>query len=222
VRLPVFTAFPLWEQPRELASWAKAYCCGYSGFQSRSSSSFTCFMSSDSSGLRNQQGLGVVFNQYALHKGGTALSKINTTAALAAFLMATAPIAYAQVSTAPRTSVAATSVMGSEIQPDQFRATKMIGSAVYDVQNRDIGKVKDLIVDRDGRIAAVVVDVGSFLGVGGKYVALNISDIKTNNNRLTLDRTKEQLQQMAEYRLEDRTTRAGTSTSPATGGRLGR
>jgi len=26
----------------------------------------------------------------------------------------------------------------------------------------------------------VVVDVGSFLGVGGKQVALNISDIKTN------------------------------------------
>jgi len=155
-------------------------------------------------------------------KGGTALSKFNTTAALAAILMATAPIAYAQVSTAPHTSPPATSVMGSEIQPDQFRSTKMIGSTVYDVQNRDIGKVKDLIVDKDGRVAAVVVDVGSFLGVGGKYVALNISDIKTNNNRLTLDRTKEQLQQMTEYRLEDRNTGAGTSTSPATGGRLGR
>jgi sporulation protein YlmC with PRC-barrel domain len=98
----------------------------------------------------------------------------------------------------------------------------MIGSSVYDIQNRDIGKVKDLILDRDGRVAAVVVDVGAFLGMGGKYVALNISDIKTNNNRLTLDRTKEQLQQMTEYRLEDRTTGAGTSTSPVTGGQLGR
>jgi hypothetical protein len=79
-----------------------------------------------------------------------------------------------------------------------------------------------LVVDKDGRVAAVVVDVGSFLGVGGKHVALNISDIKTNNNRLTLDRTKEQLQQMTEYRLEDRNTGAGTSTSPPTGGQLGR
>jgi sporulation protein YlmC with PRC-barrel domain len=144
------------------------------------------------------------------------------TAALAATLTATAPTVYAQMSTAPHTSAPATTVVGSQIQPDQFRATKMIGSAVYDVQNRDIGKVKDLIVDRDGRVAAVVVDVGSLLGVGGKYVAINISDIKTNNNRLTLDRTKEQLQQMTEYRLEDRNTGAGTSTSPATGGQLGR
>jgi sporulation protein YlmC with PRC-barrel domain len=144
------------------------------------------------------------------------------TAALSAIVIATAPIAYAQVSTAPHTAAAATSVVGSQIQPDQFRATKMIGSAVYDVHNRDIGKVKDLVIDRDGRVAAVVVDVGSFLGTGGKYVALNIGDIKTNNNRLTLDRTKEQLQQMTEYRLEDRNTGAGTSTSPVMGGQLAR
>jgi hypothetical protein len=54
--------------------------------------------------------------------------------------------------------------------------------------------------------------------VGG----IPISDIKTNNNRLTLDRTKEQLQQMAAYQLENPDTGAGTSTSPATGGHLGR
>jgi sporulation protein YlmC with PRC-barrel domain len=74
----------------------------------------------------------------------------------------------------------------------------MIGNAVYDVQNRKIGSIKDLILDRDGKVAEVVVDVGSFLGVGGKYVAIDMSDIKADNNRLTLDRTKEQLQQMAE------------------------
>jgi sporulation protein YlmC with PRC-barrel domain len=107
------------------------------------------------------------------------------------------------------------------IQPDQIRANKMIGSSVYDVQNRKIGSVKDLVLDKDGKVAAVVVDVGSFLGMGGKYVAINMSDIKADNNRLTLDRTKEQLQQMAQYRLEDRNTGAGTSTSPTTGGRLG-
>ena len=108
------------------------------------------------------------------------------------------------------------------IQADQIRASKMIGSTVYDVQNRNIGRVKDLVLDKNGKVADVVVDVGSFLGVGGKYVAVNVSDIKTDNNRLTLDRTKDQLQQMAAYRLQDRDTGAGTSTSPTTGGRLGR
>ena len=67
----------------------------------------------------------------------------------------------------------------------------------------------------------MVIDVGSVIGMGGKDVAIRLSDIKADNNRLTLDRTKEQLQQMAEYRLENRNTRAGTSTSPVQGGRLG-
>jgi len=97
-----------------------------------------------------------------------------------------------------------------------------MGSTVYDEQNRDIGSVKDIVFNKDGKVDAVVLDVGSFLGMGGKHVAIPISDIETDNNRLTLDRTKEQLQAMASYHLEDPDTGAGTSTSPATGGHLGR
>ena len=107
------------------------------------------------------------------------------------------------------------------IQPDQMRGSKLIGSAVYDVQNRKIGKVRDLVLDRGGQIASFVVDVGSFLAMGGKNVAVKPGDLKTDNNRLTLDVTKEQLQQMANYRLEDRNTGAGSSASPVKGGKLG-
>jgi len=102
-----------------------------------------------------------------------------------------------------------------------MRASKIIGSAVYDVQNRKIGKVRDLVLDRSGQIAAMVVDVGTFLGMGGKNVAVKLGDLKTDNNRLTLDVTKEQLQQMANYRLDDRNTGAGSSASPVKGGHLG-
>lgn len=138
------------------------------------------------------------------------------TAIFAAFIAAAAPGAYAETSTIPATRTAVT------IQSDEVRASKMIGSTVYDLQNRDIGKVSDLVLNKDGAVDVVVLDVGSFLGMGGKYVGIPISDIKTDNNRLTLDRSKEQLQQMAAYQLENPDTGAGTSTSPATGGRLGR
>jgi hypothetical protein len=57
--------------------------------------------------------------------------------------------------------------------------------------------------------------------MGGKNVAVKPGDIKTDNNRLTLDVTKEQLQQMANYSLRDRNTGAGTSQSPVHGGKLG-
>ena len=151
------------------------------------------------------------------------MSKMSMTATFAAILATAMPVAYAQTRATPETHAAVTGgEPGRIIQPNQIRASKMIGSSIYDVQNRNVGSVKDLVLDSDGRVAAVVVDVGSFLGVGGKYVAISMSDIKTDNHRLTLDRSKEQLQQMAEYQLEDRTTGAGTSASPATGGQLGR
>jgi sporulation protein YlmC with PRC-barrel domain len=147
------------------------------------------------------------------------VSKLTKTAMFAAIIAAAAPGAYAQTSAMPATHPAVTSHI---IQSDEVRASKMIGSAVYDLQNRDIGKVSDLVLNKSGAVDVVVLDVGSFLGMGGKYVGIPINDIKTNHNRLTLDRTKEQLQQMAAYQLENPNTGAGSSTSPATGGQLGR
>src|SRR4051795_287653 len=141
------------------------------------------------------------------------MSKNAYALALAA-LLGTAPIALAAQPT--------TASQGEQvIRSDQIRASKMIGSRVYDVQNRNIGKVQELILGRDGKIDLVIVDVGSFLGMGGKNVAVKPGDIKTDNNRLTLDLTKEQLQQMANYHLRDRNTGAGSSTSPVHGGKLG-
>ena len=107
------------------------------------------------------------------------------------------------------------------IQPDRMLATKVIGSRVYDLQNRNIGNVRDLIVDRGGMIDFVVVDVGTFLGMGGKRVPVKLSDFKTDNNRLTLDVTKEQLQRMADYWVRDRNIEVGSSTSPVHSGKLG-
>ena len=148
--------------------------------------------------------------------------KPHMTAAVAALLITTAPLAYAQVETAPRDPTVAAPNLGGIIQPDQIRASKIIGSGVYDVQNRDIGKVTDLILNRDGRVAAVVVDIGAFLGAGGKNVAVRLSDIKTDNHRLTLDLAKERLQKMQSYQLENPDTGAGLSASPVQGGgRLG-
>jgi sporulation protein YlmC with PRC-barrel domain len=147
------------------------------------------------------------------------MSNATRTAIFAAIIAAVAPGAFAQTSTTPASR---TVVPSHIIQSDEVRASKMIGSAVYDLQNRDIGKVSDLVLNKDGAVDVVVLDVGSFLGMGGKYVGIPISDIKTDNKRLTLDRSKEQLQAMAAYQLENPDTGAGSSTSPVTGGRLGR
>ena len=148
--------------------------------------------------------------------------KRNLTAAVAAILLATSPLAFAQSATAPQENAATTAnPIGTQIQSGQLRASKMIGSAVYDVNNQNIGSIKDLVINKDGQVAAAVVDVGTFLGMGGKYVAVPLSNIKTDNNRLTLDMTKQQLQQAQAYNLENSETGAGSTTSPVTGGHLG-
>lgn len=142
----------------------------------------------------------------------------SATAALAILLGFLAPAAIAADSTTTHSAATAGSQM---IQPNQMRASKIIGANVYDRDNQKVGTVYDLILDRDGRVADVVVDVGSVLGIGGKNVAVKMSDIKTDSNRLTLNETKQQLQEAANYQVEDRDTGAGTSPSPVTGGRAG-
>lgn len=146
------------------------------------------------------------------------MSKTTMTAIIAAMMAVSMPAAFSQTtttapSTAPRNAAMPATTM-AQMKPDQVRASKFIGSTVYDVQNQNIGSVKDLVFGRDGRIEAAVIDVGTFLGMGGKYVAVKLSDIKTANNRLTLDMSKDQLKSAREYTFPD-TASTGSSTPPA-------
>ena len=59
-----------------------------------------------------------------------------------ALLLGAAPMAYAQTAQHPNSmNTQTTNANRAEetIQADQIRASKMIGSSVYDVQNRNIG-----------------------------------------------------------------------------------
>src|ERR1700761_345372 len=103
------------------------------------------------------------------------------------------------------------------IQADQVRANKIIGSSVYDRQNQNVASVKDLVLDKQGKVADVVLSYGSTAGIGGKYVAVPFASLKMNNNRLTLDQTKDQLAALPQYQLEDKATGSGEGAVPATG-----
>jgi len=86
--------------------------------------------------------------------------------------------------------------------PDQIRASTMIGQAVYAPDNKSIGTVADLVMQKDGNTRAALVDVGGFLGIGSKRVAIPFDQIKVvpdsqNNNapRLTVAMTRAELEQ---------------------------
>lgn len=54
----------------------------------------------------------------------------------------------------------------------QFRATAALGTEAVDSAGKEVGRIEDLVLNRDGSLAAVVVSVGGLFGIGGKPVAV--------------------------------------------------
>lgn len=145
------------------------------------------------------------------------MSKTTMTAAFAAMLAAAAPMAYGQTTTT--TTSVRTDAAANHMLPGQIRLTQMNGATVYDPQNQKIGDVKDVILDRNGRVAEVVLDVGAFLGMGGKLVAVSMNDIKTtfddnNKPKFSVDMTKDQLKSAQAFDLNEKNAATGSSTPP--------
>lgn len=59
-----------------------------------------------------------------------------------------------------------------------WRATDLEGKDVYDTQGESIGEITDVLVSEDGKVMAVLVGVGGFLGIGEKDVAVSMSALE--------------------------------------------
>ncbi|MBD1549554.1 PRC-barrel domain-containing protein [Roseibium aggregatum] len=83
-------------------------------------------------------------------------------------------------------------------------ADDLIGAPVFGVQDEELGEVSDVIVSDNGMIKSYIIDVGGFLGIGEKPVALDAEklDIRKNADgelRIYTDFTSKQLEAMPEY-----------------------
>jgi sporulation protein YlmC with PRC-barrel domain len=54
----------------------------------------------------------------------------------------------------------------------QWRAPRLVGVDVFDLDGRKVGKVEDLLMNHDGVVQTVVIGVGGILGFGAKHVAV--------------------------------------------------
>jgi sporulation protein YlmC with PRC-barrel domain len=52
------------------------------------------------------------------------------------------------------------------------QAGTILGRDVFDSKGENVGQLVDVVVDRDGKPIAGVIDVGGFLGVGTRRVAI--------------------------------------------------
>ena len=59
-----------------------------------------------------------------------------------------------------------------------WRASKLVGLSVYNEKNESVGSINDMLTDKNGKIVAVVIGVGGFLGVGEHLVAIPFDKVK--------------------------------------------
>jgi sporulation protein YlmC with PRC-barrel domain len=95
--------------------------------------------------------------------------------------------APAATSPAPTTTAPAAGGAGSmtQIQPGQWRASQIEGLDVYNQNNEKIGDISEMLVDQSGKIQAVVVGVGGFLGIGERNVAIPFEQVRFVNEPRT-------------------------------------
>jgi sporulation protein YlmC with PRC-barrel domain len=133
---------------------------------------------------------------------------IRTLLATTALATLIATGAYAQTATtpAPAETPAVQAPAVAVQRAEGSLVTNIIGESVYNgiADNAEnIGKVSDVVFDKDGQAKSVVIGVGGFLGVGAKNVAFDYSKLqwveKNGDRWLVAPTTKEQLTAQAEF-----------------------
>lgn len=81
----------------------------------------------------------------------------------------------------------------------------LLGEQVKGLAGENVGRVVNVLVDRDGRVRAAVIDFGGFLGVGSRKIvvdwnALHFGRVNNKTDSITLELTKAQVAAAPEYK----------------------
>jgi sporulation protein YlmC with PRC-barrel domain len=135
--------------------------------------------------------------------------KTTLAVSLLSLTLACGPALAQSAQPADRNSTATTNTAGPAnkmMLKGHWRASKLIGLNVYNEGNEKLGDVNELILDKNGKVAAVVIGVGGFLGMGEHDIAVSMDKLKFVEEPLRTSST-------APATSRDATT--GTSTAPA-------
>jgi sporulation protein YlmC with PRC-barrel domain len=103
----------------------------------------------------------------------------------------------------PAVAAEETGQFQTSVPSDALTISNYYNQNVYDNQNNKIGAVKDVLLDKEGRVSAVIVGVGGMLGVGEKDVAVPFNALKLaekdGDRYLVMNTTKEALEKAPGY-----------------------
>lgn len=137
-----------------------------------------------------------------------------TLISIAVALVLSAPV-LAQTTTtpAPTTPPPAATPSGQTMwythQAEEMRASKLIGTTVVNTANERVGDINEIVLGKDGKVAAVIVGVGGFLGMGEHEVAVNFNSIRMSRDQndnlvVTMNATKDVLKDAPQWRWDTR------------------
>jgi len=130
------------------------------------------------------------------------------------------------------TGLSTTGKFVSAQHSDQWAFSTFKGTDVIGPDNAHVGDVSDMLIEKDGKVVALIVGVGGFLGIGEKNVAIDMSAFEvmpadagvTNAVRATTDDptkiklkvswTKDQLKAAPDFEFY-KPTRTSATTPPA-------
>ena len=114
----------------------------------------------------------------------------------------TQPAATADATTDDDTTTAIVNADGS------LNASKLIGLNVQSPEDKKVGDIGEVVLDKGGKVQGVVVDVGGFLGIATHPVLLDWKDVTLANqdgkDKAIVNLTKEKLEQMPAYETSNR------------------
>jgi len=91
-----------------------------------------------------------------------------------------------------------------ELNTADIRAEELVGTTVYGAGDENVGEIGDVVLTQDGKVDAIIIDVGGFLGMGEKEVAVGMDNLafltdEDGSKYLYTTFTKEQLEAQAAY-----------------------
>ncbi|MEO5325410.1 PRC-barrel domain-containing protein [Mesorhizobium sp. CC13] len=91
-----------------------------------------------------------------------------------------------------------------QLPATDIRAEEMVGTTVYGADDANIGEIGDIVMTADGKVDAYIIDVGGFLGMGEKKVAVGSDNLafmvdQDGKKYLYTTFTKEQLDKQPAY-----------------------
>jgi hypothetical protein len=99
---------------------------------------------------------------------------------------------------------------GTMTDEGSLRASKIVGSSVYNDHDQKVGSIDDLVIGNDKTLNAVL-SVGGFLGMGTKMVEVPFDKLQFGNEKASSDNrvvlpgvTKDSLNEMPDYHYANR------------------